>query len=422
MSDAKDPKRPVPYPARAQDRREDDTMPGSDVSSLKTARTMRPDWETPKLQKLDIMSEMTGNIAQNFNNLLTVILGNIDRLRDPALHGPAREETIRMIDDAAQRGTALADHLMSFAQVEQLTLKTVDLRELIEAGLPKWRTLLPPEIILDVRHEGALRPVTTDPVHLEAAMLNLVINARDAMPEGGALTIDLRSVAPGSAAGTALDDTHHVTLTVTDTGHGMSPEVFHSAFEPYFTSERRGKGPGLGLSGVCGFIRQSGGDMMLSSAPGHGTSVTLFLPLAHPAPCPDTHPHKRADADTHTILVVDDDPLVRAYVQTLLISLHHTVIIAASGEEALEILRGGRPVDLLFSDVQMHGGMNGYDLARAARALDPGLAVLMTSGHPGSDRTAPENLTLLRKPYRARALSEAVQSTIAAAQTPPASR
>ncbi len=378
-------------------------------------------------QRLELLGEMTGGIAHNFNNLLTVILSSIDRLRDDHLEGNAVLDTIRMIDEAAQRGAALTEHLMSFSQAKALTLESVDVGRLIEQVSPVWRNLLPPEIRLDVHCDPELWPVRTDKVHLEAAILNLVINSRDAMPEGGDILIETDNIEAGSNQLRALGGenlSRYVMITVTDNGIGMSPEHVKVAFDPFFTTKAATGGTGLGLSSAHGFMRQTGGFMRLQSTPGLGTTVRIFLKTAETKPEPEIVPTLReipADGG-YCILVVDDDPLVRDYVRALLTSLNYRVKIASNGEDALEQLATDGKVDLLFTDILMDGGMNGWELAQSARALVPELPVLFTSAYPDAAKPPSQDLTgtrnMLRKPYRSRDLSMAILATLAAADGP----
>jgi len=378
-------------------------------------------------QRLELLGEMTGGIAHNFNNLLTVILGNIDRLRDGQIADRAALQTIQMIDDAAQKGAALTEHMMLFAQTKQLSLKTVDVRRLIDEIAPILRNLLPPEIRFDISHAPDLWPVRTDKVHLEAAILNLVLNARDAMPKGGHLLIQTENIEAGSAlvrAQAGAAPSRHVRVKVSDTGIGMPPEDVKLAFEPFFTTKAPGKGTGLGLSSAYGFMQQSGGFLRLESAVGQGTTVCLFLCPATDQPQPDaeTTTRRRSTDGGHRILVVDDDPLVRDFVEAMLTSLNYKVTTASDGPQALALLASGGRFDLLFTDIVMKGGMHGWELSRRARAMCPALPVLFTSAYPDlsalSGEERPAQCRILQKPYRGQDLRLAVRSAIAAQDRP----
>lgn len=372
-------------------------------------------------QRLELLGEMTGGIAHNFNNLLTVILGNVNRLRDEHLEPAMVLDAIRMIDDAAMRGAALTERLVSFSQSRQISLRSVDLRRLIDAMTPVWRNLLPADIRLVVRHTDAPWPASTDPAHLEAALLNLVINARDAMPEGGVLTIETHNIDAGSSLLRARNgeiEKRRVMIKVADTGIGMPPDVVKAAFDPFFTTKPPGKGTGLGLSSAYGFMNQSGGFVRLESALGKGTTLSIFLLTAEDAPVLESKPQfqKLVSDNGHRVLVVDDDPLVREFVWNLLTSLNYRVTTAANGDDALVLLQSDQKIDLLFTDLLMEGGLDGWQLAAAARVLRPDLPILFTSAYPESVASSQVetlgSIALLRKPYRPRDLSLAVLSAI----------
>lgn len=396
-------------------------------SILDTSEKYSLENRMPQFQRLELLGEMTSGIAHNFNNLLTVILGNVDRLRDGEPDQDTTQNTIRMIDEAAQRGAALTDHLMSFSQVEKLTLEATDIQCMIDAIEPVWRNLLPPEIHLDIQFGPDLRSVQTDPAHLEAAILNLVINARDAMPDGGDLSIRVENLEAGSElvrSQDGIEASHYVVITVADTGTGMPPEDVASAFDPFFTTKAPGKGTGLGLSSAYGFIRQSGGFITLESTVGRGTTINLFVRVADDAPAPSVPATRKSPLKDggHRILVVDDDALVREYVQTLLVALNYKITTAANGAEALQLLAEDPHFDLLFTDILMEGGMSGLDLARQTKALYPDLPILFTSAYPDLSELPLDGPLdtprILRKPYRARDLSVAVMAAINTADLP----
>lgn len=376
-------------------------------------------------QRLELLGEMTGGIAHNFNNLLTVILGSIDRLREGNLDVEAVLDTIGMIDDAAQRGATLTEHLMSFSQVKAMTLRSVDVAQLIAQSSPVWRNLLSPEIRLEVLGNPDLWPASTDKVHLEAVMLNLVINARDAMPQGGDLKVEMANIEADSELLRADESkglARYVMISFTDTGIGMPPEHVKLAFDPFFTTKPAGTG--LGLSSAYGFLKQSGGFIRLQSSPGTGTTVRIFLLVAEDEPEPELGANSRTIPKDggHSILVVDDDPLVREYVQALLTSLSYRVNTAANGEDALRLLATGIDVDLLFTDILMDDGMNGWELANCAQALFPEMPVLFTSAYPEADNMPSKDLIgtihMLRKPYRSRELAMAILASLPAAEAP----
>ena len=378
-----------------------------------------------KSQRRELLGEMTGGIAHNFNNLLTVIQGNIERLRTDWAHGEAILDTIRRIDEAAQRGAKLTKDLMLFSHGTALSVASVDLGRMIDGASLVWRSLLAPKIALDLHIDPGIWPVNTDTAHLEAAMLNLVINARDAMPEGGTLLIKTENIPAGSRmvrVGDGGQAARYVMITVTDTGIGMPAEHVKAAFEPFFTTKTPGDGTGLGLSSAREFLQQSGGFVRLTSEVGVGTTVQVFLPAADGAPLPEitTKPRNLPTDGGHCILVVDDDTMVREFVQAVLTSLRYKVVTASNGDEALRVLASGHKVDLLFTDIFLSNSINGWELARRAQAEFPDLPVLFTSGYPDAVEApspAPIGaLSLLRKPYRIHDLSTAILSAIAAAE------
>lgn len=378
-----------------------------------------------KSQRLELLGEMTGGIAHNFNNLLTVILGNVDRLREEQSIGSQSIETIQLIDKAVQRGAKLTEDLMSFSHGRAMTLAPVDVRQLVERAVPDWTHLLSPKITLHVKSDAALWPVKSDKAQLEAVLLNLVLNARDAMPDGGTLFIGAENVPAGSdllRAETREQSLRYVMISVEDTGSGMPPEHAKMAFDPFFTTKAPGEGSGLGLSSAHGFLKQSGGFIRLQSELHMGTTISVFLQASdrEPEPERDPQPWNIPSDGGHCILVVDDDAMVREFVRTVLLSLDYKVLVAENGEEAMRVLKSGSKVDLLFTDILMDTDMSGWDLACQARALFPELPVLFTSAYPDSveqPQTVAGAIKLLRKPYRIRDLSIAILSAIAVAES-----
>ncbi|CAN7673906.1 ATP-binding protein [Bradyrhizobium sp. LjRoot220] len=360
-------------------------------------------------QKMEAMGQLTGGVAHDFNNLLTVILGNAEYLAEKLAANRELHKIADSIATAAERGSDLTRSLLAFARKQPLTPQDIDIGQKILGMEQLLRRTLGEHIECEFLLDRDLWRVSVDPGQLASALLNLVLNARDAMPQGGKLTVEIRN--------TSRDETDvdvngearpgdYVMVAVTDTGSGMIAEVASRAFEPFFTTKEVGKGTGLGLSMVYGFAKQSGGAMAIRSEPGHGTVVRLFFPRIT-APHADAAPIAdkiAAHAGTETILVVEDNDLVRSYVEKELKELGYRVIARRDGREALETLRQPGKIDLLFTDVVMPGGMFGPELAREASRLRPELKVLFTSGyteHPvqpldGLDGEAP----ILNKPYR----------------------
>ncbi|HET7163445.1 MAG TPA: PAS domain S-box protein [Rhodanobacteraceae bacterium] len=359
-------------------------------------------------QKLEAIGQLPGGIAHDFNNLLTVIVGNADTLTEELQDRSEILPLVEMIRTAGERGAELTRHLLAFARRQALEPRTVRPDELVDGMRNLLQRTLRENIELTVDHAADVAKVSVDPAQFESAVLNLCINARDAMPGGGKLMIETCNV--------VLDENYtqqradvvpgdYVRISVSDTGTGMSAEDTARAFEPFFTTKARGQGTGLGLSMVYGFVKQSGGHVAIYSELGHGTVVTLYLRQAKGRSEPVTV-IETGDVAAHDerVLLVEDDDLVRAHAVQLLTSLGYRVIVASNGPEALELLRNEVPCDILFTDVIMPGGLTGPKLAEAARVLRPGLPVLYTSGytenaivhHGRVDR----GINLLHKPYR----------------------
>ena len=360
-------------------------------------------------QKMEAMGQLTGGVAHDFNNLLTVILGNAEYLAERLAANRELHTIADSIATAAERGSDLTRSLLAFARKQPLMPMDIDIGQKVLGMEQLLRRTLGEHVECEFLLDRDLWRVSVDPGQLASALLNLVLNARDAMPQGGKLTVEVRN--------SSLDESDldvngearpgdYVMVAVTDTGSGMIAEVASRAFEPFFTTKEVGKGTGLGLSMVYGFAKQSGGTMAIRSEPGHGTAVKIFFPRID-APHKETAP--RVDqiaprAGTETILVVEDNDLVRAYVEKELKELGYRVIATRNAIEALEVLRKPGEIDLLFTDVVMPGGMFGPELAKQAAQLRPELEVLFTSGYT-EDPVEPLNgldgeARILNKPYR----------------------
>jgi PAS domain S-box-containing protein len=374
-------------------------------------------------QKLEALGQLTGGVAHDFNNLLTVILGNAETLADELAGNERLRRLAAMAATAAERGAELTDRLLAFARRRPLEPKVVDLAALLAGMDGLLRQALTKRVELEITAERGLWPALVDPGQLEGAVLNLAINARDAMPKGGRLTIALANAsldAAGVPAGETIAPGDYVVLSVTDTGTGMAPEVAERAFDPFFTTKKVGKGSGLGLSMVYGFVIQSEGHARIETSPGKGTTVRLYLPRAAEPP----GPRRRGGADAaprgagEHILLVEDDPLVREHTASLLQSLGYRVSTAGNAAEALETLAHRADIDLLFSDIVMPGGMDGRALGEQARRLNPALKVLFASGYapagPADDPPGTEAIGLLAKPYRRQELAGRIRAALAA--------
>jgi PAS domain S-box-containing protein len=376
-------------------------------------------------QKLEAVGQLTGGIAHDFNNLLTVIVCNLDLLKELPKVPPAAIQSIDLALNAALRGADLTRQLVAFARRQSLVPQALSLNQRVSATVDLLQRTLGEQVEIKLVLAPDLWPATADPSQFESALVNLAINARDAMDRSGRLTIE--------TANSHLDEdyTHanvdatvgdYVLLCVSDTGSGMTPEVLARAFEPFFTTKTH-RGSGLGLSMVYGFARQSHGHVKIYSEPGRGTTVRLYLPRAAAkatvvAPAkPDQVQIARAD---ERILVVEDNAEVRQTVVRQLHELGYDTVEAAGGSDALDILMQGERVDLMFSDIVMPGGIDGTQLAEAATALRPGLKVLLTSGFARASfqdgATSAYLKNLLSKPYRKTELAQRVRATLDAAE------
>jgi len=371
-------------------------------------------------QKMEAVGQLTGGVAHDFNNLLTVILGNAEYVARGLPAGSEIRQMVEMIEQAAERGAELTRSLLAFARRQPLEPRTVDVgRQLRGMEALLARTLGEHVAVRFVLHDETWA-ATVDPAQLESAVLNLALNARDAMPDGGALTVEAvnaRLDAAYARGDAEILPGDYVMVAVSDTGTGMPPEVAARAFEPFFTTKEVGKGSGLGLSMVYGFVKQSGGHARIYSEAGHGTTVKLYLPrAAGGGAAEESRPAASAPAGNETILMVEDDELVRAFVAGELKALGYVVLAAADGRAALATLGGDARVDLLFTDVVMPGGLSGPQLAAEARRLRPGLKILYTSGYTENaivhHGRLDAGVRLLSKPYRRHDLARVLREVL----------
>jgi PAS domain S-box-containing protein len=348
-------------------------------------------------QKMETIGQLTGGVAHDFNNLLMVVMGNLDLLRkripdDPRLH--------RLIDGAvqgAERGASLTQRLLAFARQQDLRAVPVDLRTLIQGMSDLLQRSLGPRVALRLDIPQGLPAARVDANQLELAILNLAINARDAMPDGG--SIDIKVVQYQASNDPALKSGGYLKLSVIDAGVGMTAEILKRAVEPFFSSKPLGKGTGLGLSMVHGLAVQLGGTLQLSSTVGKGTTATLVLPVATNLPKMESPMHSAQKVKrSAVILFVDDDPLIAMSTTEMLEDLGHHVIGASSGLHALDIIRSEQPIDLMMTDHVMPG-MTGIELAAASRQLRPSLPILLATGYADLPEGAQLDLPRLAKPY-----------------------
>ena len=361
-------------------------------------------------QKMETIGQLTGGVAHDFNNLLMAVMGNLDLLRkripdDPRLH--------RLIDGAvqgAERGASLTQRLLAFARQQDLRAVPVDLRALVQGMVDLLERSLGPRIALRLDLPEALPPARADANQLELAILNLAINARDAMPDGGSIEIKVAQYQASNDP--ALKSGCYLELSVTDTGTGMTPEILKRAIEPFYSSKPLGKGTGLGLSMVHGLTVQLGGALQLSSTVGKGTTATLVLPVATAAPEAESPGHTAQKVNrSAVILFVDDDPLIAMSTTEMLEDLGHRVIGANSGRHALDILRSEQPIDLMMTDHVMPG-MTGVELAAASREVRPSLPILLATGYADLPEGAQLDLPRLAKPYHQDQLRDRVDQLL----------
>jgi PAS domain S-box-containing protein len=348
-------------------------------------------------QKMETIGQLTGGVAHDFNNLLMAVMGNLDLLRKRLPDDPRLRRLIDGALQGAERGASLTQRLLAFARQQDLKAVPVDLRGLIHGMIDLLQRSLGPRVALRLDLPDGLPPARVDANQLELAVLNLAINSRDAMPDGG--SIDIRIAEHQARDDPALRSGRYLKLSVIDTGNGMPPEILKRAIEPFFSSKPLGKGTGLGLSMVHGIAVQLGGALQLSSAVGKGTTATLLLPVATAAPQTKS-PAQAAQRVNRSavILFVDDDPLIAMSTTEMLEDLGHRVIGVHSGPHALDILRSEQPIDLMMTDHVMPG-MTGIELAAASRQVRPSLPILLATGYAELPEGSQLDLPRLAKPY-----------------------
>jgi len=377
--------------------------------------------ELHRAQKMEAVGQLTGGLAHDFNNLLTVVIGNLELLEmrtdDPRLHKLINEAL-----EASNLGAALTSQLLSFSKSQSLAPESVALNYLVETMRPILERTLVEQIGIETLLADDLDATLADPGQIESAILNLAINARDAMPDGGTLVLETRNVTlDADFAATQIDVTpgNYVCLSVTDTGVGMTPETQSRVFEPFFTTKGPGAGSGLGLSMVYGFAKQSGGHVAIYSEVGQGTTINLFLPVAvDGSRTSKAAPLKQAPSKgTETILVVEDDPKVLRLTVTRLEELNYRVIATSNGPDAMDVLKQNDKIDLVLCDVVMPGGMTGFDVAARALSLRPDLKILLATGYakgvePRDAANAKAEYRVLRKPYGLQELARTLRELL----------
>lgn len=390
-------------------------------SMMDVTDSVQMDERLRQAQKLEAVGQLTGGVAHDFNNLLTVILGNAELLTEQLTDQQQLRILAEMTATAAERGAELTNRLLAFSRRQPLDPRNVNVNKLLQNMDSLLRRTLQENIDIETVYAGGLWLSEVDPGQLEGALLNLAINARDAMPDGGKLTIETGNTLLDEAYADGHDEVkpgQYVMVSVSDTGTGMSSDIVNQAFEPFFTTKQIGKGSGLGLSMVFGFAKQSGGHVKIYSEIGEGSTIKLYLPRAESTgnSVYDGHLAPQTEGGSENILLVEDDPLVRDHVTSQLKALGYQIHTAGNADEAHDILKLMSNIDLLFTDIVMPGTMNGRQLADLARQLRPGIKVLFTSGytenaivhHGRLDR----GVHLLNKPYRRQELAAKVRKVL----------
>jgi PAS domain S-box-containing protein len=375
------------------------------------AKLQRAQLQLAQSQKMEALGQLTGGIAHDFNNMLMVVSGNAQILKE-RLQDARNLRSVEAIELAAARGENLTRQLLAFSRRQALNPLVVNLRHLLGGFRELLASSAHGDIKLAIDIRRSVWPVAVDIHELELALVNLVVNARDAMPDGGSITISARNVqlqpedTPDGLRG------EFVALTVTDTGWGMDAEVLEKVFEPFFTTKQPDKGSGLGLSQVYGLTRQSGGTVTIASRAGNGTIVTMYLPRTHrplsEPPTPDAEPPRGGE----TVLLVEDNPEVEEIAGMLLDRLGYRVFRAQSAAVALRLLESGESIDLMFSDIVMPGELDGLALARRVKEEYPDIAVVLTSGYAKAVNPLEAGFPILRKPYRLPALARAIRDAL----------
>jgi signal transduction histidine kinase/DNA-binding NarL/FixJ family response regulator len=380
------------------------------------------DLQLRQAQKMEAVGQLTGGIAHDLNNILTVITGTIEILAEGVAEWPQLAASAKMIDEAAARGADLTQRLLAFARKQPLQPREIDVNSLIIEATNLLRPTLGAHIDVETMLASDTSRALIDPSQLTNTILNLALNARDAMAEGGKLTIETRNIFLDESYSNMNNDVtagDYVMIAVSDSGSGIPAHILERVFEPFFTTKGVGKGSGLGLSMVYGFVKQSGGHIMIYSKEGRGTTVRIYLPqatgIAQPSRKVMTAPG--VERGRETILIVEDDQMVRPLVVRQIESLGYVALTAANAEEALIVIDGGQEIDLLFTDLIMPGGMNGRLLADEALRRRPSLKILFTSGHSedevSHDGRLDEGVLLLAKPYRKSELAGMIRSVLA---------
>lgn len=390
-------------------------------------RTRNLERQLQQAQKMEAIGQLTGGIAHDFNNLLGIVIGNLDLLESLVETNPPALDRTRTAHMAAARCADLTKRLLAFSATEQLSPRAISLNDSIRNVMAMATRALGPEIRVELSLTEDLPHIYVDPSGLESAVLNLAVNARDAMLSGGTLKISTRIVSfqeadPAVVAGKVTPG-NYAQISISDNGHGMSKETLNRAFEPFFTTKERGRGTGLGLAMVYGFARQSNGSALIYSEEGYGTTVTLLLPFAsgHTSPNAVATFSAVSNRPGGTILLVDDEQALLDIASTFLHKLGYQTLRACDAAHALRVMESCETVDLMITDIIMPGGMNGVELAQRVKTLHPSTRIIYTSGFPADaladKKVELQNHMLLNKPYRLVDLGAAVSRALSEPQS-----
>ncbi len=386
------------------------------ASQLDVSRRRDAEDGLRQAQKMEAVGQLTGGIAHDFNNLLTVIQGftdmllaQVERSGDRPIDPNRARRSLRAVMEAAERGAGLTQQLLAFSRKQKLQGRVVNVDDMVASLLPMLTRTIGANITIETHRCGSGCNARVDPVQAEMAILNILLNARDAMPDGGTVTVsvDLANIQPDDERFGDVVPGDYIALSIRDTGTGMPPQIRDRVTEPFFTTKDQGKGTGLGLSMVYGFMKQSNGALRIDSEEGVGTTVRLFFPAVDSAAEPVDQRLLRAESESQgheIVLVVEDQPDVGDLAEAILGDFGYRVLRANNGPEAVTILESGQTIDLLFTDLIMPGGMNGVMLAREARRQRPRLKVLLTTGYAEAsiervDARGTE-FDLINKPYK----------------------
>jgi PAS domain S-box-containing protein len=396
----------------------------SEVTALKRneERLNESEQKLQQAQKMEVVGQLTGGVAHDFNNLLGVIVGNLDFYKEPGVDAAMREELIDTAIRAAERGAELTHRLLAFARKQTLSPVTTDINDLMANMKGFLRPILGEAISIELSLEPDMPAVEVDPAQLESSLVNLAVNARDAMAGDGALTLATARVHLDKAFAETADGVSpgdYLEITVSDTGQGMAPNILPQVFEPFYTTKPVGEGSGLGLSMVHGFIKQSNGHISIDSTEGVGTAIRMFFPFSHARP--DKRDAELEPTTTPTglkeiILVVEDDDELRDLAVMIVKKLGYTVLVARDGPAAIEILDNAETIDLLFTDVVLPNGVNGSQIAEHAKIRHPDAKVLFTSGYNkdivSHNGQLDSGVNLIPKPYRRTALAHKIHEIL----------